>query len=218
MDYQIPKSFLPGFEAISRLNHEEVILLAEALEQLPVGFGFQEFKAEIREKEGISETALIAANSIFSFGGLLLKNKDPLEQLAEDLSDAFQQEQKDDFKPEQIEQLKQNLIILFNKAENIEKTFKAYQLLSENAHNYQDSRVITDVRMIFDEDIQTTNQTGLIIHQLKLEYLENNQVKSFFISLDNDDLLKLKEELNRATEKEDSIGKNNPNINFIKLR
>jgi hypothetical protein len=216
--YQIPKAFLPGFRALSQINSEEAAELAARVEKLPVGADVKEFQIAIKEETGLSETSFLSANAIFSLGGLLLDDEGEVEQLAEDLSDAFCKGSKEEVSPAQKEQLRQNLITIFKKAENLKKTFKAYQLLLENTHNYQKSRVITDMRLIFEDDFNKVPQSGLIIHQLKLEYLENNEQKAFFITLDSNNILKLKEDLNRAIEKEACIKRDYDKVHFINIR
>lgn len=74
------------------------------------------------------------------------------------------------------------------------------------------------MRLIFEDDFNKFPQSGLIIHQLKLEYLENNEQKAFFITLDSNNILKLKEDLNRALEKEASIKRDYDKVHFINIR
>lgn len=220
MRYKIPKDFLPGFQALSRLKKQESEKLAVILGKLPVGSNVQELQSAIQKNKKLSEDALTSAETIFSLGGLLLEKKedDSINQVAEDLTNAFVKESDVGIDPKQKKQLSQNLLILFEKADNLKKTFKAYQLLFENTRSFRKSRVITDMRMIFDDDFDKKSQAGLIIHQLKLEYLEANMSKEFFISLDNDDVLELREELKRALEKEDCIKRDFDQVQFINIK
>ncbi|MBK5214510.1 MAG: hypothetical protein JJE55_12715 [Flavobacteriaceae bacterium] len=220
MKYKIPKNFLSGFQILSQLDKKEIEELAKLLGELPVGSNVQEFQSAIQTNKELSENALKSADTIFSLGGLLLEIKadDSLNQVAEDLTNAYAKEGEEEIGTEQREQLIHNLLIVLQKAENLKKTFKAYRLLFENTRSFRKSRVMTDMRMIFDDDFQKKNQTGLIIHQLKLEYIEDNTSKEFFISLDNDDVLKLSEELKRSLEKEECIKRDFDQVQFINIK
>lgn len=220
MRYKIPNDFLSGFKALSHLKKKEIERLAELLEELPVGSSVQEFQSAIKSDAGLSEHALTTADAIFSLGGVLREKKadESIEQVAEGLANAYGRVCEGKKDKGQIEFLSGNLTLLLEKAENLKKTFKAYQLLFENARSYRKSRVITDMRMIFDDDFEKENQTGLIIHQLKLEYVADNELKEFFISLDKDDVLALREELKRSLEKEECIKRDFNEIHFINLK
>lgn len=220
MRYKIPNEFLSGFKALSQLNKQEIKKLTSLLEKLPVGSSVQEFQSAIKKNKGLSEQALMTADAVFSLGGLLREKKedDPIGQVAEDLANAYFKQCGEKIESDKLERLSNNLLLLLEKADNLKKTFKAYQLLLENARSYRKSRVITDMRMIFDDDFEKENQTGLVIHQLKLEFVEDNEVKEFFISLDNDDVLSLREELKRSLEKEVCIRRDFDKINFINLK
>jgi len=46
---------------------------------------------------------------------------------------------------------------------------------------------------------------ALIVHTLKLEYKQGNEEKDFYIALDTNDVKKLREQLDRAEQKAESI-------------
>jgi hypothetical protein len=48
--------------------------------------------------------------------------------------------------------------------------------------------------------------------------VENEEPKSFFVSLDREDLINLSENLQRALKKEESIKRNQDTINFLTLK
>jgi hypothetical protein len=218
MRYKVPNDFFPGFKVLSGLKEDEVEMLAILLEELPSGFNVQEFKSAIKIDERFSDKTSISADAIFSLGGLLLDKRaeDSLAHVAQELANAFVLES--DGEREQTKNLSRNLLLLFNKSDKLIKTFKAYHLLFENTRSYKQSRVISDIRMTFNDNFDEKNKTALIIHQLKLEYVSNNELKEFFISLDKNDILDLRDELNRSLEKEGCIKRDFDKINFINLK
>lgn len=213
MRFEIPKPFLPGFKVLAKLNTEDAELLGIALTHFPIGGDVQDLERIIKETKQIN-VDLAVAKTIFSLGGLLLDHEGDKEQLAADLTIAF----KDQSEADDTGRLKSNLIALFQHSHSLKKTFKAYGLLLENANRFQSSRVITDMRMVFNEGIEEKSKTGLFVHQLKLEYVSDKEEKEFYLSLDGNDLLKLKAEIERALKKEKALERDFEEINFIKLK
>jgi hypothetical protein len=82
---------------------------------------------------------------------------------------------------------------------------KSSYLLTQHERVFQEARVFTDVRPIFSEDAQVSPIGGLIVHQLRIAYFEDNELKEFFVALDMDDIDKLRTQLNRADAKARSI-------------
>jgi len=78
---------------------------------------------------------------------------------------------------------------------------QAWELLSENAHNFLQSRIITDIRPIFDRTDNVALEGALVLHSLKITYGDVEGHHDFFVSLDNDDLQKLILTLQRAQAK-----------------
>jgi len=217
--FQIPDVFFTGFTAISQLTTENVGKIANLLREVPVGISLPDFQ-EIFEKSDFPGLNPEIAETIFSFGGILA-NKDTEEnirELALGLSHAYQEKKGGKVSGKVTDQLNQNLLTIFKNAENLKKTFKAMQLLSANAQIYRESTILTDIRLLFDDVVEKAPECGVVLHQLKIEYVENEELKSFFVCLNNEDVIGLIDNLKRALKKEDSIIKSQDNINFISFK
>lgn len=81
---------------------------------------------------------------------------------------------------------------------------KATNLRTEYSKIFGSARIITDIRPVFDNLVEHTNQlAGIIItHNLKIEFLESTNQQEFYLALDSDDIDELIETLNRAKHKE----------------
>jgi hypothetical protein len=77
---------------------------------------------------------------------------------------------------------------------------------------------MTDMRLLFNDELETVPGCGVILHQLKIDYIENGEQKSFFVSMDKDDVTKMSNVLQRALKKEEIILKNQRDIHFITLK
>jgi hypothetical protein len=216
--FQIPDLFFSGFNAISELTTEDAGKIVKLLDEVPVGISLQEFQERFRTDE-TSELKQEIAEIVFSFGSILANKKtgEDIPELALGLTNAFK-EKKEDVADEVVEQLNNNLLTIFKNAENLKKTFKAFQLLSANAHIYRGSKIMTDIRMLFEDDVENAPKCGVVLHQLKIEYLENEELKSFFVCLDKEDVISLTDSLQRALKKEESINRNQDKINFIRIK
>lgn len=213
MRFEIPKQFLPGFKSLVKLNTEEAALLGAVLNDFPVGGNVEDLEQSIKEIQEVNINSSVA-KTIFSLGGLLINSDGDKDKLAEGLTAAFE------YQTEIADSgsLKANLITLLKNAEGLKKTFKAYNLLLENANHFQSSRLITDMRIVFDENFENKSKTGVFVHQLKLEYIGDKEEKEFYVSLDGRDLLKLKSEIERALKKEKNLERDFKEINFIKFK
>lgn len=64
---------------------------------------------------------------------------------------------------------------------------------------------MSDIRPVLSENRETTTDAAIIIHTLKIHYIQDNQHKEFFIALDTEDIVFLIDTLIRAQEKEETL-------------
>ena len=101
----------------------------------------------------------------------------------------------------------------------IAATNKAVDLRGEYDKIYVDSRIMTDIRPSFYEDIKKGFEIGAIVHNLRIEYHHGNKPHGqIFLALDNNDLAALKGQIIRAEEKEMSLRTNLKTISFIEVK
>lgn len=89
--------------------------------------------------------------------------------------------------------------------EAIDLSAKAMSVLLEQQHSFISSRVLTDIRPIFDRDASKPLDGAVLVHNLKIEYMESGEEKEFFVALDKRDIQLLIDVLTRAQQKESSI-------------
>lgn len=104
---------------------------------------------------------------------------------------------------------------LFSSSNNLYTSRKIHGEQLENEKNYDTSKVIVDIRPVFDND----NFIGsTIVNKLKIKFKENYEEKSFFITLDSDDIVDLIENLKKAQIQNNYIQDNFNNINIINIK
>lgn len=88
----------------------------------------------------------------------------------------------------------------------LNETARAGRLLLENEHSFQEARIVTDIRPVFEPDNPETAPKGaLIVHMLKIVYRADDTTKNFFVALDTNDVRELLEQLGRANAKAESL-------------
>ena len=84
---------------------------------------------------------------------------------------------------------------------------KGLSIIVDQERTFTDSRILTDFRPVFGEDVETSPSAAVHIHQLRLTYSEDSETASFYVSLDTADLEALKATIDRALKKDVSLRK-----------
>lgn len=82
---------------------------------------------------------------------------------------------------------------------------KAVDIARESDRLLHTSRVITDVRPVFGQEASSNPLGAVIVHTLRLDYLEGNDVKTISFALTSPDLAQLKRTVERAQAKESTL-------------
>lgn len=82
-------------------------------------------------------------------------------------------------------------------------TARATDLLSEYERTIDDVRILTDIRPVFDSGTDVALAATLIVHNMRIRYVDNSgQVKEFIVAMDSNDLKELEKATERAAKKE----------------
>jgi hypothetical protein len=84
-------------------------------------------------------------------------------------------------------------------------TAKALDVGAADERIYHSSRIVTDVRPIFEDDPSKPPVSAVVVHSLQVTYHKDNRIESFHVALDDTDLTKLKEVVDRASGKAASL-------------
>lgn len=203
--YIIPKQFLPGFELIMQLSKKQLDAMKNALIKAPIGSKPEEIAQNLEGeiKYNIIDIRNILS-TIFSLISLYVREGISKSEFIEDILASYT-ENKPEIKENDKEKLENNLTILLEADGNIKHTIKALTLQRENEKVFIDSRILSDIRIVFEENIENTSQCAIILHHLKIEYYENDEYKEFFVTLDKKDLKQLNDSVERAINKDNLI-------------
>lgn len=213
MAIAIPKEFISGFEKLKNLSVAQVDEISTYIHKIPYGTGTKQFEKQLEEKFPDIDTHYLS-NTIYSLGSVLNKFDESIEEISIMLTDSLKEE------IENVEEgkLEEKINLVLKNLGNLKDTFKAYNLISDNDITYLKSRIYSDIRLLFNEDlsIDHSDKKAVIIHKFKIEAEKNNASKYFYFSMDSNDLLKLKGQINRALKKDEKIRTDHSDVNFIK--
>jgi hypothetical protein len=82
---------------------------------------------------------------------------------------------------------------------------KASSLWTEHEHIFVEAHIATDMRPVFKDDLDAPLTAALIVHTLRLTYLQGSERKDFYVALDIDDIDKFRAILDRAELKAKSL-------------
>lgn len=78
---------------------------------------------------------------------------------------------------------------------------KTLDVMTEHANVFVGARVLTDVRPIFRDDVSETPAAAVLMQTLKLNYISNGELRTFYAAMDEEDVQKLVKILQRAADK-----------------
>lgn len=218
--YRIPENFKPGFDLITELTQEQANIIVSVLNDSVSGTQPIELAKSVTEKIGKSIADLTKAfHSIFSLINLKAQVENPLDELVADIVNSYK-EMRPELLQDKADSLNKYLTLFLSADGKVKHTIKSTLLAHEAEKNYIDSRIISDIRIVFDDDISKTDQCAVIVHQLKIAYQNANEIKEIFVTLDLKDLNKLREHINRALEKDKLIRNKtfSPSLTYIEIK
>lgn len=99
---------------------------------------------------------------------------------------------------------KDRLLRLLNANKKLGTVAKAAGVLTDHQRIYRRARVLSDLRPIFEDTIGKP-EGAVITHMLKISYAEDGRIKDFYVALNTAHLGKMRETLERAERKAQSL-------------
>ncbi|MDZ4707915.1 MAG: hypothetical protein SH818_05885, partial [Saprospiraceae bacterium] len=215
----IPPRVLPGFIELSSITPEQVEGISSFLNQMKVGTKFSDIQEYFQSILGIKSSRSIV-NTLSTFGEILEPTQSNFEDLTNDLIESVIElttnEKEIDLSESKILSLKNNLLEIFSNSNNLKLTLKAIKVGVENENLYGEASIISDIRLVFNDELEEATRNGIILHRLHINFRNKRKEDEIFLTLDLQDLKNLKENIERAVKKEEIIKINySQNINFI---
>ncbi len=205
---RIPPSHYAGLSKLLHLEKRSVSMLIEVLKEKTPTLSRERFTSDIVQLTAFKKNDVDdMLNVLLGLYSVRLDADISTHDFVESLCKAMEFTKNKDLQPANGEWgvFKDNLQAILGFDQSLGIISKAQDLLSHQKNIFQDARVFTDIRPVFGEDPNEPLIGGLIVHQLQINYLQDGETKEFFIALDIDDLSKLRNVLNRAEAKAESL-------------
>ena len=85
------------------------------------------------------------------------------------------------------------------------RSLKAQEVLASHQCVFRDARIMTDVRPVFEDDLDIPFQDFVTVHTLQITCWEDGAIKQISVALDVADLKNLKSVIERATRKNEAV-------------
>jgi hypothetical protein len=196
----IPDNFQEGFKILSSLDEDVFNSIQKALLEVPATSSVENLAESVMKITNLERKEI---EQIFrSIEGLflILDSENEIEEFANDVSKLFDKSGingRDEFK---------NRLIILLKEKKIFYASKAYDLITESGNFFIQCRVMTDIRPIFDLDVESQPKAGIIMHTLHIHYdADSGPQRDIYLTLEPSDLETIKDALVRADKKQKAL-------------
>jgi hypothetical protein len=204
---KLSPDLVKGIRILNSVDENQLRTIVNFLKDMPIGT-----PAKTAEKAFIAALDMANADVVFptilSVIDFVQTNKDD-----DALTDILESVESED--PINTEKLKSIFSEILDNSKNVILTTKAVEILNANHNNYITCKAITDIRLIFDDNITEPNRNAVIVHKLHFTVSNPSNSEDIFIHLDMQDLTKLKDVIDRALLKEELIREDYESIMFI---
>lgn len=208
MPWQIPKDDLLAILKINDLSDESVKALSSVLAVAPMKHDIEEMTESIAD--AIQSIPYDELTSIIRVLDTLYHIREvtnvDLPLFIDDIADGVQYSDYDDIDLQKVEatSLKRKLEALLS-IKTLKLISKSTIIQCDGERLYCESKILSDIRPIFDDDPSIIPSGAVITHTLKVIYHLGRDRQEFHVILNSEDLESLQEVITRAQMKEKTL-------------
>jgi hypothetical protein len=116
----------------------------------------------------------------------------------------LQSEGPDRLNPDLVEPFRNNLTAILN-ISSVALKAKALSIAADSPRMYTISKILSDLRPVFGDDVSKKPVGAVVLHQLRISFNENHQEREFFVEMDSRDLRELQQMVVRALQKDAAL-------------
>jgi hypothetical protein len=207
-ELSVPERHKSGLIKLLRLSDRSVDQIISAFEGVAPKFIPEELAAAaIPKVEGISSNDFLEIiNAVLSLSQHRVHDDTPPEELAGQVFRALLEAGIDDksLLRESEQSFRQRLVRFFE-LETLLISAKAAGILQSHENLFCSARILTDVRPVFGSDPRVVPNSAVIVHMLNLSFHHEGEIKELYIAMDTLDIGLLREALDRAELKSESL-------------
>jgi hypothetical protein len=199
----LPDYYVPGIRGLIALTGAQANELISALQaERPIYYQPRQLANHLASKTSIDLPVLVEI--ITALAGLYTGRQITGLSVSDFSEAAFEAAEGKGLKPPEPQSwasFKANLVELLKLEGAIAIASKAHSIVTEQDKIFLDTRILSDLRPVFKDDPEAPPSAVAIIHTLRIHYQQTGELKSFFVAMDDEDLKKLKDALDRAQKK-----------------
>jgi hypothetical protein len=213
----LPANVASNLKEIASLPDEIFDQLLAGLRALPTEIKqyrvFSETDFAIRDLPDNGESVKSAAFSLLLSRA---RSRSPIDQFVTELGQTISSVP--GFDPALVNRLKARATTILS-IRALDLVAKAHDVLLEHANAFSTSRVISDVRPVFGEDVGAQPMGAVLVHMLSIVYRNAGKRENFVVALDEKDIDRLLEVLERAKIKQQTLRDtlNTANVPYVKV-
>ena len=203
----IPEKYLPGLRALAELSEPTAKQLTDAVGTAPPAYDADPIVDHVWSKVPTVEVdsiRLVVETLLFLCSARAILNKPLDDFIAEILLNIKVSLGSSWLEGNKEREVKERITTLL-KLESIRVTSKARFVTTEYPSLFCSARILTDIRPVFSDDILKVPHHAAVVHQLRIHYHQSRELKEMFLTIDINDIIALKELLERAQEKEATL-------------
>jgi hypothetical protein len=201
-----PKEAMDGLRSLVALDDGAFDALEDALNNASPSLRFRDLVLAVTERINQSTIDFESiVRVLLSLSTVRTQSKVNVADFAQDILSALRNSDDPALRPsgEGWEILEAKIVRLLS-IKSVCVTAKALAVMTEHPNVFlsDDSRVLSDIRLIFSEDPIQRASDGVIVHVLKIGHVHDGNHAEFFVALDSQDIIDLQDILARAQQKE----------------
>ncbi|HEY9877784.1 MAG TPA: hypothetical protein V6D29_04975 [Leptolyngbyaceae cyanobacterium] len=208
---RIPSEAKAGIEILAKSSNDFVQTLYGVLQKQRPHLSLEKLcKAAFSDmKNNISEEDFESLFNMLTSLYLLLKEEGlETDEVVFEIADAVSRDENIQLNDDELDLLIDRLFEFLYLEDSIKLSYKASNIKADNQNVFLQSKIYTDIRPIFREDINDKDPVGfVVIHNLKVQFSDGSGDKEFYVTLDSQDLEMLQIAVKRALDKEASVGR-----------
>ncbi len=201
-DLSVPQRFRAPLERLPALGAEKQGALLESLSAAPPLSSPRALAARITDSLGLSEDDADAnVWALLSFAGQLANWPGEADELARSVANSSDLL----LETEELREALAALLVGVVTSEAMLTAAKAADVITEYEHVFAGVRILTDLRPVFGDDPTVRAEGATITSTMKVDHYTDGRVRSVYVTLDRQDLEALRDSVERAIEKTDSL-------------
>ncbi|MFN9616363.1 MAG: hypothetical protein ACK55Q_14240 [Dolichospermum sp.] len=209
-ELQIPEKFKPGFKLLISIDEKTVQSFIDSFQQaqpLQINDLVSVVTSRVntltkKEVKDVIETLI----SIHNLRDYLQENNDAsTNEVIEKISQAVEDDEELEITDEQRQEFESRLVNFLGLDNILSFRSKSIEVIRDHERLFQNSRIHTDMRPVFESGLEDSPAGVAIVNMLKIEYLDLDGKHEFFVALDANDLKQLREQLDIADRKVKAI-------------